>query len=990
MNPRFLIVLALLLGGAGYFALRSGPSDAATDALDPSARDATIAGTDPTAADLSGDDLASDGVGETRSVAPTNMDGVDADLGAGAEVRTFEGRVLDPLGNGVAGARVELIVEGERGVLSLNVFGTNDDTLVAETDSIGGFSFPATATGTTSKVRVLARGFRILETQTESEDLGNLTLERGAILTGVVLSAEGGPVRGANVTRRGSQGTAGMFSVTLDAALGAPSGTRSGNVREGSTVTAADGSFDLPHEPAGAYRLTARHDEHPRAVVNGEVAEGATSQVRVQFEPAGVLEGVLLGFAPDDRSTLRVRTRRVQEAGSGTGEAPRILGFDNPEQTTTPGADGSFALKGLVVGASYEVWATEELGGFWESDTCSEVLSASVPSSGLALHFVQGGRLQFQVVDAKTLESVTSMHIKDEWESGGTPTLDFGNAAAPKDYPGGHVTLESLRPPGGSNSLQLHIRAPGYRTYETTVSVGELADLDLGVIHLTPTARIVFTVKDSDGKPVADAKVSLFDNTSSGMSIVDGSDGEDEPEGGVFISARVSFESEDGEQGGLVTTMGGSSLLAKGRTDATGQCVIELPDENAVRLKVFKEGFAPYEVEDFPLPRAGEHEEEVVLSRGGRATVTVYDARGSVVPKVRIEHHESGDTHTTDAAGEVHLEFLPPGLHHFRLQPKTASQSGIFVVNDGPSEDPDLTAWTEVLVQEDGVVQVALTQAPQALLRGRITQRGKALKRANLLLIARDDQADPAQFAGTELETGTAKDKTSLTGAFEFRPVDAGAYTLVIRHPDRQMAERLEVVLREGERTWDLDLGLTSVRGQVRNEAGDPIAGAQVSAHVIDPDGAPGTFRVVGHLGGMSDSGVTTDADGQYELAGVASGTPISIHARVEGLAPARSGPIELAADQERSAVDLVLEVGATLVVEYEESAETMRFLSATHSDGTTQMEQATGTSVTLDGLQSGDWTLQLYGLNGDDPIEEQVTVAKGIESTVVLDGASD
>ena len=182
-------------------------------------------------------------------MAPSNEDGVGADLVADAAMRTFEGRVLDPLGNGILGARVELIVEGGRGLLNLNVLESRTETLVAETDGIGGFRFPPAAIEGTPKVRVLARGFRILEMQAESKDLGNLTLERGAILTGVVLSAEGGPVRGANVTRRGAQNSNGMFSVTFDAPMGAPNGTRSGQVREGRTVTDVDGFRTSPPAP---------------------------------------------------------------------------------------------------------------------------------------------------------------------------------------------------------------------------------------------------------------------------------------------------------------------------------------------------------------------------------------------------------------------------------------------------------------------------------------------------------------------------------------------------------------------------------------------------------------------------------------------------------------------------------------------------------------------------------------------------------------------
>jgi hypothetical protein len=108
---------------------------------------------------------------------------------------------------------------------------------------------------------------------------------------------------------------------------------------------------------------------------------------------------------------------------------------------------------------------------------------------------------------------------------------------------------------------------------------------------------------------------------------------------------------------------------------------------------------------------------------------------------------------------------------------------------------------------------------------------------------------------------------------------------LTIDHPLRAMPALYDVVLELGPNEVEIDLDVTVLRGRVTDEDGKPVVSADVS--VRRKDGSDrrqqGVFMISTSGGAMITHGsglgepILTDADGRFELRGVAAGAALVI-----------------------------------------------------------------------------------------------------------------
>jgi hypothetical protein len=245
------------------------------------------------------------------------------------------------------------------------------------------------------------------------------------------------------------------------------------------------------------------------------------------------------------------------------------------------------------------------------------------------------------------------------------------------------------------------------------------------------------------------------------------------------------------------------------------------------------------------------------------------------------------------------------------------------IVANGPAGDDD--TWTQVNVVEGERSEVLLRAAPRAVLAGRVREAGKVLPGATLRL-----EKDSAREAGPGFVLpGMSRGPEARSdgeGRYRVDDVQTGRYTLTVEHPTRRMPTELEVELREGENTFDVDLPLSIVSGRIVDDEGKGLAGVRVWPERAEPEGGRRMqmrMVMVDDSGGAGvfDSGqfgerALTDAEGRYTLRGVATDVDLVVRAEGDEVQPGRSGSVRVAPDETRADVDIALSAAGSILVE--------------------------------------------------------------------------
>lgn len=914
--------------------------------------------------------------------------GADGRPVEGAEVREAAGRSLAPDSfdgdwwGEFEGTPAEAVVQRLR---------AQGEGATATTGADGSFRLPVTADERPLRLRVAARGFRVLEQRaarptTGEVDVGALQLTRGAVVAGRVVDRAGNGIATARVALRAVQnGPEDWFDgveFSFDD-VDMPWGRRD------EVETDAEGWFELPHAPPGEFRLRARHDDHPAANTDPmQVAAGAELRdVLVVLEPGATIRGRVTGV-PDGVERLRVgvtqrRERETGEAGPAGAfvfEAAGEVFGDFPgaqERTVDVGADGSFVLRGLRVGQAYRLWATEKAAGMFGAAACTPRLEVAAPAEGITLRYDPGVRVTFQVVDADTGAPIEELWVGHRLRGGGgmadlIAAAGFRNARR-KTWPEGRVTLDDLRP-NDEQKLELVIDALGHRRLEReNVELPQRGVLDLGVVRLAPSPALRVRVVDADGQPVAKARVRVRDTSA------------DDRDVGV----QVDFG------GGA---FGGGRATETGRSDADGRCVLNAPVDASFVVGVTHGDFAPHESEPLRLSPSGA-DYVATLSRGGSVVVTVVDADGKPADRHRVDRRgpEGSDRgrETTDENGVATFSRLVPGEHRFRLGGRSGGDMGISIAMDVAGtvlgDEQDGEGWQTVRVEAGGRAELQLVRPASAELRGVVRENGVPLADARVTLLEGSDDGPAGELAGMMAEFGQGGGRSARVaddGSYKLQDVPEGSHRLRITSRSRAMPAVVPIVLRAGENVCDVELDVAIVRGIVRGGDGQPLEGVRVQAAPVrddEMDEAVGVIRemVPMDLFGGGGRSAKTDATGRYELRGLQTGVPLQVRATAKRHVAASSAALELTPGAVRDGVDLQLEIAGRVKVT---SAEKSPFLVAAAQrlgeggavEGRPIVQMLRSGSGTLDGLAAGRWRVTLQVPTGESPAPKDVDVVAG------------
>ena len=356
------------------------------------------------------------------------------------------GRVLDPRGNTVAGARVTVL--------------TGVDRRQVNTDVTGFYEMDRLPPG---PIQVQALDPR---TALRGRTLGELA-ENGSATFDVRLGASGDFV-GAVFHRDGET----LVGEGIDIAASSRSVLRQ-------TATDGSGSYRLEFVPLGAYTLDGSDDLGNRARTTSSI-EFTSQVVRADlgFLGRGRVTGVVENTAGQKVAGAQVRT-------SSSGIFSQVL-------TTTTGADGRFAIDGVFVG-TLTVSASDPATG--TGDSTGAEIRFEGDSEDVTLVLRSTGAVTGTVFEVNGTTVVPGATVTAS-RLGRTTTTNGAGVYLIDQAPEGVFTpLFASKPNGDCGSSEVVIPGPGPAAIRN--------------ITLQGFGSLVVTVRYADGVPVVDTSVSL-------------------------------------------------------------------------------------------------------------------------------------------------------------------------------------------------------------------------------------------------------------------------------------------------------------------------------------------------------------------------------------------------------------------------------------------------------------------------------------------------
>lgn len=988
---------AWLLGGSGGQDLNPNTGPGATS-------EAAVA----TTLRVDGED---DAAGSTAALGDTERRAVAAGPDTDATVG-IKGQVIDASGKPIAAAKVvcrsnagfefdpDTFDAGDFDMESMRDRFRNarSETAEATTDAQGRFRVGAPGTGPNVQLRVQARAHLVLDRSVprpveRDVDLGALTVQTGAVVSGRVLDRGGRAVADARVARRSERSRG--SDIEAFQFLGNDFADRFGGGDDARTDN--EGRFELAHVAPGNFALVANHEDHPPARLDGLTveAEATLAGVIVTVEPGTVIGGKLIDIPKGtDRLRVLASTPRANEA-----QAQGVMAFlgDSGEMIANLGGsdrsadvakDGTFELRGLAVGQTYRVWAVQRGRGFTGNATCSQRQEVMSGAKDVELRYEAGVTVTFTALDAGTGAPIEQLWVNDRLAGNSNEGFDFMSfmpaMGRMKTYPDGKVTIANLRPKT-KQTLTLSVEALGFAKQERKgVELPLVGSVDLGAIRLEPTPVVRVEVRSAaDGTPVAGATVE--------------------------IRERRDASTNNPLEMVMQMRAPGMSSPQSARTDAEGKAALNGKLGAKIAVAVTGKEFAPYESADMVLSERGA-EHAVRLLRGGTIEVTVLDADGKPAPETGVDHKAPGgarDNKRTDASGVARFGHVAPGEHEFKLGGRGAiaqANGGFAFELRAGTQGAANEDWSKVTVADQGLATLELGKAAVATLAGFVRENGVPLAGAQVSFVkgTGEGEADAGvnqaleatlgDFAGASFggrARGNSRGRTDDTGAYELTNLPPGEHRLRITHRERATPTTVRISLGAGSNAFDVGLSTTTLRGIVRDHAGQPVAGASVSvAPATSGDRAvSGAMEMLGNMpelaqfAGRGNRGqVTTDAQGRYELRGVEDGKPVVVRAQAKGFAAATSKPVTPGAGTVTDDVDVQLVAAGSVRVRYATQTPFATVqATCTSVEGVTPVTRMMRRGeATLDGMQAGTWRIALMLPGGEAPAPRTVEVVPG------------
>ncbi|QDU68317.1 carboxypeptidase-like regulatory domain-containing protein [Engelhardtia mirabilis] len=828
----------------------------------------------------------------------------------------YRGRVLDPSGQGVPEALVRLkSQEAGRASGMLGVLGNIiTPSKSAVTDSMGRYEIESPG-GSTVDVEVEADGYAPFERSdielpvTTSVPFEDLVLEPGTILWGTVTDDIGSPIAGAELQLVDpEQG----FNFNFGPG---------GSVAD--TVTDENGGFELAQLEVGAWGIRIEAEGYPIRVYRGstEAPGRVRSPLRFEIPRGGTIRGVAVGLPEVKVEDLRVVARPSEGAtfmAMASGSAPQV----------ELGEGGSFEIGGLDPDREYEVELVEKGRGAFAmmggGANRSESVSVLPGAEGVELVYRQPASVSFAVVDAasgKPIERFTArlgMAFNQR-------RLEGADGEEKTFHAGGRDEFSDLFPSDfqffgnrGDSGVRLSIEAEGYAAgREDVEGIEEGASIDVGTISLRAAPLIRVHVTDlNDGEPLRNARVRL-----------------------------TPQPTEDADSpNGWMERMDLANQVKKTKSDDDGWAEIQSIPDVPCTLEVDRAGYAPHQIADLVVG-SSPVELEVALGEGGDVEVFVVDRRGERLAGVIVERRDADDeddssgTRNTSKRNGARFRNLTPGTHSFRVSNGDNSGRNNWRRARGGDDDE---GWTMVSVSHGSSQELTLEARATSTMVGRVRQAGRTLASAKVRAQRLDEGDDVeeqlARMTGSRGWWGGDSADTNGSGEYRLEGLEVGTYTVSVSHDSRALAWTTTVEVTDGEVTANFDLPLCAVEGRVVDSEGRGIAGVRVRAlpesrrfQSLDRDNG-GFSRsgidvvdvgVVGASGPRaSDDRGLTDAQGHFRLEGLTAGARLVARADGDTVTSAVSAVFELAEDEVKTGIELVVEQAGTIVVQPQSGGE--------------------------------------------------------------------
>ncbi len=369
-----------------------------------------------------------------------------------------------------------------------------------------------------------------------------------------------------------------------------------------------DGTFKLIHVPSGNHTLELR----PRGFAGRTLAVQVGERSRdvdlgeIVFGSGLALQGRVVDGVGEPVSVALVFARRSESF------IPLHMGSSQGAQTETE-ADGSFRISGLEQ-------QTYQMRAFAQGFGQSEDKSVEAGSNDILLVIEPSGSVLGQVVDEDGAPFETfEVMLESRRASDGRSS---GRLRSYTESEEGRFSMDGLPP----NTYVVTVRAEGFKpTKMSKIDVWPGGLTELGRIVLLAGGVIRGTVLETSGEPIA----------------------------GVTLTAHPGPREET-------------------VSDADGAFEIRGLDDGVVDVRASHPDYAEKTEADVEVrSNRGPVEIEIELSSGGRLEGIVRDRDGNGLPdrtiSTQVSQPRYRETVTTDEAGEIRLERLPPGLHRVRL-----------------------------------------------------------------------------------------------------------------------------------------------------------------------------------------------------------------------------------------------------------------------------------------------------------------------------------